>query len=57
MTDGDDRKTGEENLHPRDIDAFWLQRKLSKYYDDPVVAQSRATEVLDILKVIIMLQI
>ena len=41
----------EKGLHPRDIDAFWLQRKLSKYYDDPIVAQAKATEVLEILKV------
>ena len=41
----------EKGLHPRDIDAFWLQRELSKYYDDPMVAQTRAGEVLEILKV------
>ena len=28
-------------LHPRDIDAFWLQRNLSKFYDDPHVAQTK----------------
>lgn len=41
----------ERGLHPRDIDAFWLQRKLRQYYDDPMVAQTKAGEVLDILKV------
>ncbi len=41
----------EKGLHPRDIDAFWLQRNLRKYFDDPVVAQSKAGEVLGILKV------
>lgn len=40
----------EKGLHPHDIDAFWLQRKLSKYYDDPMLAQTRAGEVLNILK-------
>jgi len=40
----------EKGLHPHDIDAFWLQRKLSKYYDDPMMAQTRAGEVLAILK-------
>lgn len=40
----------ERGLHPRDIDAFWLQRELSKYYDDPMLAQTRAGEVLEILK-------
>uniref|UniRef100_V5HTE9 U5 small nuclear ribonucleoprotein 200 kDa helicase n=2 Tax=Ixodes ricinus TaxID=34613 RepID=V5HTE9_IXORI len=39
-----------KGLHPREIDAYWLQRKLSKFYDDPVVAQTKAGEVLDILK-------
>ncbi|GAB6023297.1 hypothetical protein CHUAL_008104 [Chamberlinius hualienensis] len=37
-------------LHPRDIDAFWLQRCLSRSYDDPMVAQAKAGEVLEILK-------
>ncbi|XP_023931317.1 U5 small nuclear ribonucleoprotein 200 kDa helicase-like [Lingula anatina] len=40
----------EKELHPRDIDAFWLQRSLRKYYDDPMVAQAKAGEVLEILK-------
>ncbi|XP_033632749.1 U5 small nuclear ribonucleoprotein 200 kDa helicase-like [Asterias rubens] len=39
-----------KDLHPRDIDAFWLQRQLSKFYDDPNVSQARSSEVLDILK-------
>ncbi|KAK3589739.1 hypothetical protein CHS0354_021060 [Potamilus streckersoni] len=44
------KKSG-DRLHPRDIDAFWLQRKLSKYYpDDPTMAQTKAGEVLEILK-------
>lgn len=37
-------------LHPREIDAYWLQRKLSKTYDDPVVAQAKAAQVFKILK-------
>jgi len=51
---GRDESAGKSDagLHPRDIDAFWLQRKLSKYYpDDPTMAQTRALEVLEILKV------
>ena len=39
-----------ESLHARHIDAYWLQRRLSKTYDDPVVAQTKASEVLHILK-------
>ncbi|GIY38374.1 u5 small nuclear ribonucleoprotein 200 kDa helicase [Caerostris extrusa] len=51
LTTGQDSlgKSG-KGLHPRDIDAYWLQRKLSKFYDDPVIAQTRAGEVLEILK-------
>ena len=37
-------------LTPHQIDAFWLQRKLSKVYDDPTQAQTKVKEVLDILK-------
>lgn len=44
------RKNKDIVVHPREIDAYWLQRKLSKYFDDPVVAQSKAAEVLKILK-------
>ncbi|ESO86122.1 hypothetical protein LOTGIDRAFT_239637 [Lottia gigantea] len=37
-------------LHPRDVDAFWIQRKLSKAYpDDPNMAQTKSKEVLEIL--------
>lgn len=37
-------------LQPHEIDAFWLQRKLSKIYDDPTQAQTKVKEVIDILK-------
>jgi len=40
-----------KSLHPRDIDAYWLQRSLSRFYNDPIVAQQKSKEVLDILKV------
>lgn len=39
-----------KSLQPHQIDAFWLQRKLSKVYDDPTQAQTKVKEVLDILK-------
>ncbi|BHF63398.1 hypothetical protein SprV_0200639000 [Sparganum proliferum] len=39
-----------EILHPRDVDAFWLQRNISKHCKDPVVAQRKAQECLEILK-------
>jgi pre-mRNA-splicing helicase BRR2 len=37
-------------LQPHQIDAFWLQRKLSTVYDDPTQAQTKVKEVLDILR-------
>uniref|UniRef100_A0A1A9ZDE9 U5 small nuclear ribonucleoprotein 200 kDa helicase n=1 Tax=Glossina pallidipes TaxID=7398 RepID=A0A1A9ZDE9_GLOPL len=40
----------ERSLHPLDIDAYWLQRCLSKYYKDAIVSQSKAADVLRILK-------
>ena len=49
---GADQSKEDQGLHPRDIDAFWLQRNLSKYYpDDPTMAQAKSKEVLTILKV------
>ncbi|XP_060822453.1 U5 small nuclear ribonucleoprotein 200 kDa helicase [Bombus pascuorum] len=40
----------EKPLHPLDIDAYWLQRRLSRIYDDAMVSQARAAEVLAVLK-------
>lgn len=40
----------ERSLHPLDIDAYWLQRRLSKIYDDAMVSQAKATEVLNVLR-------
>lgn len=40
----------EKNLHALDIDAYWLQRSLSKYYSDAMASQAKAAEVLSVLK-------
>lgn len=40
----------EKSLHPMDIDAYWLQRKLSKIYDDAMISQAKAAEVLNVLR-------
>ena len=37
-------------LHPRQIDAYWLQRELNREYNDAVLSQTKAAEVLQILK-------
>ena len=48
---GDDILTKKEKgLGPHDIDASWLQRRISKYYVNPIVVQNKAAKVLDILK-------
>uniref|UniRef100_A0A3B3T1P8 U5 small nuclear ribonucleoprotein 200 kDa helicase n=1 Tax=Paramormyrops kingsleyae TaxID=1676925 RepID=A0A3B3T1P8_9TELE len=47
---GDVMSAKKKDLHPRDIDAFWLQRQLSRFYDDAIVSQKKADEVLEILK-------
>ncbi|XP_055378712.1 U5 small nuclear ribonucleoprotein 200 kDa helicase [Condylostylus longicornis] len=40
----------ERALHPLDIDAYWLQRCLSKFYKDAMISQGKAAEVLSVLK-------
>uniref|UniRef100_A0A8C5AB69 Small nuclear ribonucleoprotein U5 subunit 200 n=1 Tax=Gadus morhua TaxID=8049 RepID=A0A8C5AB69_GADMO len=50
LVSGDMMTAKKKDLHPRDIDAFWLQRQLSRFYDDAIVSQKKADEVLDILK-------
>ncbi|XP_014208524.1 putative U5 small nuclear ribonucleoprotein 200 kDa helicase [Copidosoma floridanum] len=43
-------KQKERILHPRDVDAYWLQRQLKAIYDDAIVSQNKASDVLDALK-------
>ncbi|XP_032222645.2 U5 small nuclear ribonucleoprotein 200 kDa helicase-like isoform X1 [Nematostella vectensis] len=44
------QKASSDTLHPRDIDAFWLQRELNKYYADAEASRSKSEEVQEILK-------
>ena len=40
-----------KSLHPADIDAHWLQRKLKPYFEnDATVSQKKSKDVLEILK-------
>jgi len=48
--EGDINIAKDKDLHPRDIDAYWLQRNLSKVYDDAIMSQKKAEEVQEILK-------
>ncbi|NWR82006.1 U520 helicase, partial [Centropus unirufus] len=50
VASGELMSSKKKDLHPRDIDAFWLQRQLSRFYDDAIVSQKKADEVLEILK-------
>ncbi|CAH1258041.1 SNRNP200 [Branchiostoma lanceolatum] len=50
LTESKDQGKGNKDLHPRNIDAYWLQRQLGKIYDDPIISQKRAEEILEILK-------
>ncbi|XP_052757266.1 putative U5 small nuclear ribonucleoprotein 200 kDa helicase [Galleria mellonella] len=36
-------------LHPMDIDAYWLQRRLSRHFPDAMVSQAKSSEVLKAL--------
>ncbi|XP_041761550.1 putative U5 small nuclear ribonucleoprotein 200 kDa helicase [Anopheles merus] len=47
---GEDMNKKEKALDPRDIDAHWLQRCLRKYYNDSMMSQAKALEVLSVLK-------
>jgi hypothetical protein len=45
------KDAGKSNsLHPLDIDAHWLQRRLSKYFDDATMSQQKSKDVLEILR-------
>lgn len=50
MGNTDEAAKKERTLHPLDIDAYWLQRCLSKYYNDAMISQAKSTEVLNVLK-------
>jgi len=43
-------KKSSDILHPRQIDAYWLQRELNKFYNDAEVSRSKSEEVLEVLK-------
>ncbi len=49
-SDRGDGATSQGSLHPLEIDAHWLQRKLSKYFSDATTSQQKSKEVLSILE-------
>jgi len=48
--DGEVNIQKSKNLHPRDIDAHWLQRNLGKFYEDAHESKKKSTEVLKLLE-------
>ena len=44
-------KNSRDKLEARSIDAYWLQRELNKFFNDHIVSQKKADEVMEILKV------
>ncbi|EPX74852.1 U5 snRNP complex subunit Brr2 [Schizosaccharomyces octosporus yFS286] len=47
---GNAKKVSEDSrLHPRDIDAFWLQREVAKYYHDAHICQEKTSLAFDSL--------
>ena len=47
-----DEKQNEDSsldLNPRDIGAYWLQKELSKFFNDPLQSQKITSDILDVL--------
>jgi pre-mRNA-splicing helicase BRR2 len=37
-------------IHPQEVDAYWLQRQVSKYFKDALISQNIAKSVMDVLE-------
>ena len=46
----DEEDDDEDVLRVHDIDAYWLQRKVGEYFEDPMEAQKKADESLNIMQ-------
>ncbi|CAB3262336.1 unnamed protein product [Arctia plantaginis] len=46
LTEEQSQKRQATTLHPMDIDAYWLQRRLSRHFPDAMVSQAKSSEVL-----------
>ncbi|KAI5640821.1 sec63 brl domain-containing protein [Phthorimaea operculella] len=49
LSEEQSQKRRDAILHPMDIDAYWLQRRLSRHFPDAMVSQAKASEVLKAL--------
>ena len=43
------RRAEDDSVRPHDVDAFWLQRQLARYYPDAYEANAKTDATLDIL--------
>ncbi|CAH2236758.1 jg14251 [Pararge aegeria aegeria] len=46
LSEEQSQKRRDTILHPMDIDAYWLQRRLSRHFPDAMVSQAKSSEVL-----------
>ncbi|KAJ2939955.1 hypothetical protein O0L34_g6662 [Tuta absoluta] len=49
LSEEQSQKRRDAILHPMDIDAYWLQRRLSRHFPDAMLSQAKASEVLKAL--------
>ncbi|KAJ0170074.1 hypothetical protein K1T71_014680 [Dendrolimus kikuchii] len=49
LSEEQSQKRRDTVLHPMDIDAYWLQRRLSRHFPDAMVSQAKSSEVLKAL--------
>ncbi|XP_049883156.1 putative U5 small nuclear ribonucleoprotein 200 kDa helicase [Pectinophora gossypiella] len=49
LSEEQSQKRRDATLHPMDIDAYWLQRRLSRHFPDAMLSQAKASEVLKAL--------
>ncbi|XP_045506046.1 putative U5 small nuclear ribonucleoprotein 200 kDa helicase isoform X2 [Colias croceus] len=49
LSEEQSQKRRDATLHPMDIDAYWLQRRLSRHFPDAMLSQAKSSEVLQAL--------
>nr|XP_049704303.1 putative U5 small nuclear ribonucleoprotein 200 kDa helicase isoform X1 [Helicoverpa armigera]XP_049704304.1 putative U5 small nuclear ribonucleoprotein 200 kDa helicase isoform X2 [Helicoverpa armigera] len=49
LSEEQSQKRRDATLHPMDIDAYWLQRRLSRHFPDAMLSQAKSSEVLTAL--------
>ncbi|GBP32714.1 Putative U5 small nuclear ribonucleoprotein 200 kDa helicase [Eumeta japonica] len=49
LSEEQSQKRRDAGLHPMDIDAYWLQRRLSRHFPDAMLSQAKSNEVIKAL--------